>query len=170
MSTKLLYTKNGIPKEDVTHHFAYYGFVTPLETAVGRYWTEYKANLQYSITQFIIFMGLAIIGVGGNNLAQNIHNRRRFTIYYTVGMSRRRCLAVELTRLAIMIVLFMVGIILLGFFGLWDTLLILIPEYHGTFYLISLLYLLAVFLLTSIGFLRSSSKLKVVDGLKSFER
>jgi hypothetical protein len=149
--------------ESTLNRLRNYGFQTPFSQLISQFRDDELMSIRYEAVTFLTFMLLAVVGIGGNNFAQNIENRRKFTIYYLLGMTRRQRVGIELMRLSILLLFSMIGVFLIGMLQQE-----LFEERKLWFMLSALLYLVVVFTITSVGFLRSSSKLNVVDAIREF--
>ncbi|MDR2648072.1 MAG: hypothetical protein LBB67_08145 [Oscillospiraceae bacterium] len=144
-----------------------YGFLTPFSQLIEQFRTTENESMRYEMTTFVIYMLLAVVGIGGSNFVQNIENQRNFTIYYLVGLDWKKRILIELSRLFLLLIFSMFGTFLLGLSGFLSEQGIE-ATYLGVFMLAVTGYLIFVFFVTSVGFLRSSIKTNPMDAVREF--
>ena len=121
-----------------------FGEIAFMQSLLLRYNYNMSVLISSGIISFVLFFFLAVTGMLSNSVIQAMHNRKYFTIYYLLGMDWRKCVAVEICRILIMVACVAVLTLVAGRSGLlmlnWMT-----AERAVLFYAITFAYILLMF-------------------------
>lgn len=146
-----------------------YGEATQMSTLIGNYEENANTQIAGSTIMFIIFFFLAITSILCCNVMQSMRNRTYFTIYYLLGMDWKNGAAIEIYRVIITISITL-GVSLLA--GKYDLLMLkwMTPAHAKLFYLFVFVYLITMFFVVGIGFLRKLMQTDISASLKSLQQ
>lgn len=144
-----------------------YGEVSDINSMITNF---SEATRDYFLSNGIVlfvFTLLGLSGIGGINSMLNISNRKRYTIYFMYGMTQKMCAMIEAIRSSLVIIVsFVVSIVLIFYTSIGS----LFPpaEYtiNGTTFVYVFLYMVGIYLVTSLYFVINLSKQNLIDVYK----
>jgi hypothetical protein len=162
---KLLYLREDVDVSIVKGDFGYYGVVSDLSKGKSQFYHSVYMGLLREALYFSTYFLITVSCIMCINLIQNKDNKRRFTIYYLLGMDAKRGVMIETVRLFLMTALSVGATIL---FLLTQPFLLneFTPSQRPFAILALLVYLAIVFLPISIVFVINTARHNIVDTLK----
>lgn len=160
-----------IAKDDDIHNQIYeicndYGSVSNISVMKENYRKDMNDFYITNGIVLLIFTLLTLVGIGGFNGIQSLLNERTYTIYYMLGLSRKKCMLIELMKTIFLIIINYVIIVILYFWKIqhfFDA-----SSYKITWltFVIIFIYLLSICLLTSVGYVYQLGKKNLIQVYK----
>lgn len=145
-----------------------YGELTPMASLISTYNEDAKTMIGGGVVFFVVFFFLAVTCVISNQVIQSISNRKEFTIYYLAGMDWKMAAIIEGLRIVALVVIIIALTFVAGDFNLlmleWMT-----PRRTILFYSITFVYIIAMFVGISVGFLAKLVRSDISVSLKDLQ-
>ena len=146
-----------------------YGEISRMDSLVDKFESNANTMIGSGNATFLVFLCLALTGVLSGNVIQSMRNQRTFTVYYLCGMNWKQGVAIEATRISILVLLMAALAALAGKVGLlmleWMT-----PSRAAAFYGLTFAYIVLIFFGVSAGFLVRLTHTDISASLKDIRQ
>jgi hypothetical protein len=161
-SSSILIFPSKVNKETVNESLGCYGAISNINEMTNNYHNEIKEFFITNGIALLIFSLLTLAGIGGVNSMINIKNERRYIIYYLCGFTSKGCAIVEGIRTSFMIALAYVILIILYYFTPLKSLYETNEVINLVTFLLTFIYLILVFCLSSLPFIINLGKKNLI--------
>jgi len=119
-------------------------------------------KLETQIAMWFLVFALSLASLMSNNMMEKIFEEKEFTVYYMLGLDWKKCIAIEILRSVLQIVIsFIIAFVLLGLtHGENNYKTIIIDQYN---YLISIIAVAVVYIFSSFWTLRELYKTDPIE-------
>lgn len=164
---KILITKEKKSLDKIIKICHQYGSVSKISKMKENYQRDQRDFYITNGVVLAVFSLLSLAGIGGFNGIQSILHERLFTIYYMLGLSKKRCMMMEGLRTFLLLVVSF-GSVLILFYLLKFNQVFNADEYriNGITFGIVFLYLCLICLISSVGYVEKLARKNLIQVYK----
>lgn len=162
----ILYTSAETTYENVLKDFGYAGIVTDLGSGNNRFYEQSRLIVVAMGAYFMLYLTITILCLLCSNFILNISMKRNYTIYFLAGMSYMRRVAIEITRIFLLIFISTtISFLFLYKSGVIQSYF----ENMNSFFILAviLLYIGLIFLPVSAAFIIKNRKESIIDSIRN---
>lgn len=150
-------------KDELTDKLKQYGTISSIQEMNQNYSDD---NYEFGITNgilLLVFVLLTLVGIGGMNGIYRAENSKYYTILYMLGLDSKRCMIVEAIN-SFAVIGISYGVFIVVYKLLFpDIIPSDVTNRYGWIYICVFLYLLVLYLITSLGGIKSVSNRNIIE-------
>lgn len=149
--TNALFVLTDLSKEQLIEKYNQYGYIQSINQMVERFVADSNELMICESFLLALFCVLAAIVILATEVMHYMSCRKKYTIYYLLGMQWKECVKIELIRHVLLIAIILILSILLDSYGLLQT--AWLSDYRRVlFYAVVIVYLVLMFFGISAAF------------------